>query len=262
MKIKTIKSTHEEVMALPRAKHKKPVKPNIFFRTLMRLVGLPDLLSARFRYTFEDKDKLEGGQYFILMNHSSFIDLEIASSILYPAPMNIVCTTDGLVGKAWLMRQLGCIPTQKFVSDLSLIHDIRYALTELRSNVLMFPEAGYSFDGRSTLLPRHLGSLLKSLGVPVLFIKTEGAFSRDPLYNCLQKRKVKVSANVKCILTREEAKALSVEEIDKIIDDCFNFDNFDWQYKNNIKITLPTDSSVFSTNARIAAPKARCGARV
>ena len=56
----------------------------------------------------------------ILMNHSSFIDLEIASTILFPRPFNIVCTTDGFVGKNWLMRLLGCIPTKKFMQDVNL----------------------------------------------------------------------------------------------------------------------------------------------
>lgn len=51
------------------------------------------------------------------MNHSSFIDLKIASTVLYPSPLNIVCTSDGFVGKERLMRSLGCIPTRKFVTD-------------------------------------------------------------------------------------------------------------------------------------------------
>ena len=92
----------------------------------------------------------------ILMNHSSFLDLEIVSRIFYPRPYCIVCTSDGFVGKSWLMRQLGCIPTQKFVSDVSLISDMDYALHSLKTSVLMYPEASYSFDGTATPLPRKL----------------------------------------------------------------------------------------------------------
>ena len=89
----------------------------------------------------------------ILMNHSSFIDMQIAANYLYPHPFSTVCTTDAYMGKAWLMRSIGCIPTQKFVSDLTLIKDISYALKELRSSVLMYPEAMYSFDGTASPLP-------------------------------------------------------------------------------------------------------------
>ena len=65
----------------------------------------------------------------------------------------------------------------------------------------MYPEAGYSFDGRATALPRKMGVLMKRLGVPVVTVITKGAFARDPLYNMLQIRDVTVSAHVKCIAT-------------------------------------------------------------
>ena len=119
-------------------------------------------------YEKHGMDKLDPKEpVLILMNHSSFIDLKIASRIVYPKPYGIVCTFDTLVGKSWLMRLLGCIPTQKFVSDLTLIKDMEYMLKERKTSVLMFPEAGYSFDGRTTTLPRKMGILLKKLDVPV-----------------------------------------------------------------------------------------------
>ena len=59
-----------------------------------------------------------------------------------------------------------------------------------------------------------MGVLLKKLGVPVVTVITQGAFARDPLYNCLQKRKVKVSAKVRCLATPEELKAMTVAELD------------------------------------------------
>lgn len=175
----------------------------------------------------------------ILMNHSSFIDMEIASTIFYPRPLSIVCTTDGMVGKAWLMRQIGCIPTQKFVSDITLIRDMAYALHERKSNVLMFPEAGYSLDGTQTPLPRRMGVLLKKLGVPVVLVKTEGAFLRDPLYNCLQKRRVRVSAHVQCLFTPAELAARSVEELDAALDAAFAYDHFAAQAEQRIPVTEP-----------------------
>lgn len=100
----------------------------------------------------------------------------------------------------------------------------------------MYPEAGYSFDGRTTTLPRRLGVLLKKLNVPVLSVITDGAFLRDPLYNGLQKRKVKVSAKLTCLFTPEELKAKSVEEIDETIDKTFGFDAFKSQLESKVEI--------------------------
>ena len=241
MKIKTKTRTYAQVAALPRPEHRRPLKPWFILRALIRLLAIPDLLSARFRFTTERMEAVENEPCLILMNHSSFIDLKIASKIFFRKPFCIVCTSDGFVGKNWLMRLIGCIPTNKFVSDVKLIGDIQYALKELNCSVLMYPEASYSFDGRATPLPRKLGVLLKKLKVPVVTVITEGAFSREPLYNCLQKRSnVKVSAHVKCLLTAEEIAEKSVAELDAMLDEAFTFDGFAWQQKNNIVIDSPT----------------------
>ena len=81
------------------------------------------------------------------------------------------------------MRQIGCIPTRKFVIDLGLIKDITRCIKKNKSSVLMYPEAGYSFDGTSTTLPDSLGKFVKMLGAPLVMLETHGAFHRQPLYN-------------------------------------------------------------------------------
>ena len=238
MKIKTIQKSYEEVLCLPKAPHIRPKKPSRVLNSLVKLLSVPDLRAVDFSYTVKDMKNSEDGPWLILMNHSSFLDLEIASRMI-PKPYNIVCTSDGLVGKESLMRHLGCIPTQKFVTDVSLITDLKYAVNANRTSVLMYPEASYSFDGTVTRLPRKMGVLFKALKVPVIMITTYGSFARDPLYNNLQKRKVKVSADMKCLLSAEEVKNLSVSEIDDILDDAFSFDYFRWQEENRISITEP-----------------------
>ena len=239
MKIKTVSKSYDQVMALPKAKHRNPLRPNFLLRTVVRIAAIPDLLATRFRYTTEDMDKVKGQPCLILMNHSSFIDLKIVSKIFYPKPYGIVCTGDGFIGKQWLMRFLGCIPTQKFVSDVTLIRDISHMLTKKKASVLMYPEASYSFDGTATPLPRKMGVLLKKLNVPVVTIITRGAFARDPLYNGLQRRKVRVTAHVKCLASSEEVRQMSVRELDELLDKAFSFDNFAWQRDNGVKITEP-----------------------
>ena len=236
MKIKTRSLPYENVSALPRAKHRKPLRPNFLLRTVVRIAALPDLWATRFRFTTEGMEKVGKEPCLILMNHSSFIDLMMVSRIFWPKPYGIVCTSDGFVGKQWLMRLLGCIPTQKFVSDVSLIKDMECLLKEKKVSVLMYPEASYSFDGTATPLPRKMGVLLKKLGVPVVTVITQGAFARDPLYNGLQKRKVRTSAHVKCLFTAQEVKDMKVAELDEKLDEAFSFDNFAWQRDNGIEI--------------------------
>ena len=238
MKIKVKKKTYDEVTALPREKHRPPHKPNIFFRTLLRIVCTPDLWATRFTCRRIGMEKLGKREpCLILMNHASFIDLKIASVMLYPRPVNIISTADGMVGKRWLMRQLGCIPTQKYVADMRLLRDMVHAVRKNKSSVLMYPEAGYSFDGTATTLPDTLGACVKLLGVPVVMIRTQGAFSRDPLYNNLQLRRVKTSAEMEYLLSPEQIKAMKSDEINQILKEQFSFDYFKWQKENGVKIT-------------------------
>ena len=239
MKTAFLKKSCQEVAAMPRTPHKKPIKPNIFFRTLIRVLSAKDLIPIDFSFKKVDMEKAGKGPYLILMNHSCFLDMEIASAMLYPLPYGIVTTSDGFVGKDWLMRQIGCIPTQKFVSDLTLVRDMDYMLKKNKTSVLMFPEAGYSLDGRATPLPRKMGGLLKLLKVPVISIHVDGAFLRTPLYNALKSRKVPVRAEMKCLLTPEEIREKSVEELDAILDEAFTFDHFQYQKENNIRIVSP-----------------------
>lgn len=240
MNIKITSKKYEDVLAIPPEKHVRPKKPNIFFRTLLKLVSIPGLMGVNFKCTkigMEELGKKEPCLY--LMNHSSFIDLEIVASILYPRPFNIVATTDSFVGKSWLMRQIGCIPTKKFVFDIGLVRDMTHTVRKLGSSVVMYPEASYSFDGRATTLPDSLGKFVKMLDVPVVMIRTYGAFTRQPLYNDLKKRKVDVSADMKYLLSRDEIKKKSADEINELLAAEFNFDNFRWQQENGIKISEP-----------------------
>ncbi len=236
MKIKTKKMAYDKVMALPKTPHRSPWRPSFLLRTLIRLITIPDLRQTRFSYTAEGMEKVGKTPALILMNHSCFLDLMIANRIYYPRGYGIVCTSDGFVGKDFLMRWLGCIPTRKFVTDVTLIRDMEHMLKKKKTSVLMFPEASYSFDGTATALPRKMGVLLKKLGVPVVTITTQGAFARQPLYNELKKRKVTVSAHVKCLFTAQQVQELSVRELDAALDEAFCFDNFAWQKENNVHI--------------------------
>ncbi|MBQ2433876.1 MAG: 1-acyl-sn-glycerol-3-phosphate acyltransferase [Clostridia bacterium] len=240
MKIKAREMSYEDVLKLPGLKYTSPMKPQLWLQTIVRLVCIPTLRKIGFTYTTERMEHVKNQPCLILMNHSSFTDMKLAYGIFYPKKFGIVTSVDamsGFLGK--LMRLLGCTPTHKYVTDLSLVRDIDYMLRVNKTSVLMYPEAGYSFDGCATTIPRNLGILMKRLGVPVVTVITQGAFHRDPLYNMLKIRNVKVSAHVKCIATAEEVKEKSVKELDALLDEAFSFDNFAWQRDNRISVDVP-----------------------
>ena len=243
MKIKVIEKSYNEIMAERAEKkrpHKKPIRPNIFWRTLMSLVGTPDLMATHFSYEKRGMDKIKRGEHmFVLMNHSSFIDLEIIARVMYPRPFNIIATVDGFIGKDWLMRQIGCIPTKKFVADATLVRDMLSVAKSHRSSLIMYPEAGYSFDGRATAMPDTLGKCVKMMAMPLVVVRTDGAYLRDPLYNNLQRRRVKVSAVMECLMSAEEVAQATPEQINAVIKEAFSFDAFAEQEARHIRIDEP-----------------------
>jgi len=168
--------------------------------------------------------------------------MEVAHRILFPRAFNIVASNDGFVGffglMPWVMHWIGCIPTQKFVSDLRLVKDMEYCFKTLKTSVLMYPEACYSFDGTATTLPAKMGILLKKYDVPVIMIETFGAFGRNPLYNELQiRRHVPVTAKARVLYTREEIREKSVRELSEGVEAAFGFDHFRWQQEQGLKIS-------------------------
>ena len=139
MKTTVKQMSYEKVMALPRPKHKKPRKPGIFWRCLIRVLTIFGMMGSGFHYETEGLDKIGKKEpCLILMNHTCFLDMEVAYRILFPRPLNIVCSNDGFIGffglMEWLMRTIGCVPTQKYVSDLRLVQDMEYCIKKLKTS--------------------------------------------------------------------------------------------------------------------------------
>lgn len=237
MKIKVTYKPYDEVVNMKRAPHRAPRFQRLFWRKLIEALSGKELKETDFSYTMNGMLKLGKLEpCLILMNHSSFTDLQIIGKLFANRPYNIVCTNDGFVGKEWLMRAIGCIPTKKFIPEASLVKDMNFVIHKLHSSVVMFPEASYSFDGTETPLPHSLGKCIKVLKCPVIMVKTEGAFLRDPLYNNLQKRNVKVSADVTYLLSPEDIAAKSVDEINAALAEAFTYDHFASQINRGVKV--------------------------
>lgn len=240
MKIRMKDKAYHEAAAVPVPPHKKPTAQWWLFRRLLQVLSFFELRAVRFSCRKIGMERLpKKTPCLVLMNHSSFIDLKIAATLLADSSYHIICTSDGFIGKEWLMRRLGCIPTRKFQTDVMLLKDMAYAVRKLHSSLLMYPEASYSFDGTATPLPDSLGKCLKFLKVPVVMIRTYGAFSRDPLYNNLRKRRVSVSADMEYLLSPEEIEAYSVPQLNDILKQQFSFDGFAWQQQNRVRVAEP-----------------------
>ena len=141
MKTTVKKMDYDEVMQLPHYPHKAPRKPNMFWRTLVRGLSVFGMMGTDFKYETERMELVGKDEpCLILMNHSCFLDMEIAITVLYPRPYNIVTTSDAFAGlyglMEWALRSIGAFPTQKFVTDMTLLQDLTYRLKEHKSSIL------------------------------------------------------------------------------------------------------------------------------
>lgn len=240
LKIKVRESTYSEVAAMTPRLHMRPVKQSALLRHTISTLSEAELAAVGFKFDTNGMDRLGADEpALFLMNHSCFTDLEIAFRLLANRQYHIICTNDGMIGKAGLFARVGCIPAKKFISDMYLIKDMKYAVDELNSSILMYPEASYTFDGTTTPLPDSIGRFVKILKIPVVMIRTKGAFLRDPLYNCLQKRKVKVAATETYLLSQEDIASKSADEINAVIQGAFEYDHFREQYENGVIVDEP-----------------------
>ncbi len=177
--------------------------------------------------------------YIMLSNHHYFIDFELAAMGTFPHRVNNVVTIDGYYRRPWIMELIGSICTRKFTTDLHLIKSINRVLK--RGDILsMYPEARYSPCGTTAYLPDSLGKLVKMNKVPVVAVVHHGNHLSTPFWNFRHPRKVPLYTTMTQVLTAEQVKAMSVEDINATLRQALDYDEYRYQKEAGIRITEPT----------------------
>lgn len=213
---------------------KKPIRQPWYLTWLIWFLSKIVLLNKKKKI---EKINMEGLKppYLILSNHMSFIDFELTALGTYPHKVNNVVNYDGYYQRAWLMEWIGSVCTRKFITDLKLVKNISLVLK--RGDILcLYPEARYSPCGTTSYLPESLGKLIKLNKVPVVTVVHHGNHLYSPFWNFRQKRKVPLHTTMTQILTKDDIKEKSVEEINKIIKDSLKYDEYKYQKENGILI--------------------------
>ena len=175
--------------------------------------------------------------YILLCNHMHFIDIQMNCIASYPNRLNNISTIEGFFHRERVMEWLGCICKRKFTTDLSLVRASYKVLHEYGDVLCMYPEARYSPIGTTAILPDSLGKLVKKCGVPVVTLMHHGNYLQAPFWDFRRRRKVPLHSVMKPILTAEDVKNLSADEINNLIRKEMEYDEYKYQKENNIKIT-------------------------
>ena len=81
----------------------------------------------------------------------------------------------------------------------------------------MYPEARYTPIGTLAYLPESLGKIVRMNKVPVVAIVHRGNHLHTPFWNFRKKRKVPFHMTMKQILTTDDIKNMSADEINAVI---------------------------------------------
>ena len=174
--------------------------------------------------------------YMILSNHMSFVDFELVALGTHPKKVNNVVNIDGFYQRPWLLEWIGAICTRKFTTDLHLVKSIRKVLQ--RGDILcMYPEARYSPCGTTSYLPDSLGALVRMCRVPVVVAIHRGNYLHAPFWDFRHKRKVPLHTTMTLTLTPDEIKGMTTDEINAVLREAFEYDDYRYQKQNGILIT-------------------------
>ncbi len=136
------------------------------------------------------------------------------------------------------MELIGSICKRKFTNELHTVRAIHHVIK--KGDVLsMYPEARYTPDGTTAILPDALGKLIKMNKVPVAVIVHHGNHLSTPFWNFRKPRKVPLYTEFKQILTAEQVNEMSVEQINTAVREALQYDEYKYQKENGIKITEP-----------------------
>ncbi|HKM02753.1 MAG TPA: 1-acyl-sn-glycerol-3-phosphate acyltransferase, partial [Bacilli bacterium] len=199
------------------------------------MLSLPDILKYGAKI---NKQGIKGLKppYIVLANHNCFFDFKMATKAIFPHKANYIVAVDGFINREDIMRKVGCFGKRKFIQDIAMFKQVKHSLFVNKTVLMIYPEARYSITGTNSVIPDSLAKMIKKLGVPVVSLISHGHHLIQPVWNLTNKRKIKTTADMTKILTPEDCANLSVEAIDKIINDSFYYDDYKWQLDHKVEI--------------------------
>ena len=217
---------------------RKPSKQNPFL--LPVIWGGSYLLTRPFHLKITKKNMdIVKPPYLVLSTHQGFSDYYIAPLAMFPHRAMYVSDMEGFAAFGnRLYRGLGCIAKRRYVSDISVVQNMRYALANKQS-VVVFPESRHSDVGTTAQLPDNMGKLAKIMEVPLVILSVNGSYLANPFWDEEHTRKLPIRASLECIFTAEEIKKHSPKEIQMRIEEKLSYDEYRYQQENGILITDP-----------------------
>lgn len=166
--------------------------------------------------------------FLILGNHTSVWDPFFLGSLV-DAPIHYVVSDSQFRSRlvAFGLGLVGSIPKTKVLSDLETVKSI-VKIKHKRGIIGVFPEGQSSWDGHTLPLIPSTAKLIKSLKVPVIIARIEGAYFSRPRWSHLPRRG-KVTVDFSLGFVPEQLKGMSTAEIYEELQKKLYFDAYENQ---------------------------------
>ena len=235
-------------------------KPSKQYFFLMPLIWLAAYIDTRKFSLRIDKSGIKGLKppYLVIATHQGPADYSAAPLALFPHRGIYVSDMEGFAyyGK-WLYRGLGCIGKRRFVSDITVVKNMKRALM-MKQPVVVYPESRHSNVGTTAYIPKNLGKLCKFMDVPVVIFTLYGSYLANPFWDELNTRKLPLEGRIYKLYDREKVRSLSAEEIQSSVEDALRYDEYKYQLDKKIMITEPDRAKGLHKALYICR---KCGAR-
>ena len=215
-----------------------PPRQNLFLLPLVHLICW--LNTAGYGLKIR-KENMAGVKppYLLLGSHHSFMDFFVTPLAVWPHRANYISELEGFEAFGeQIYRQVGCLGTRKFISDLPLVRNIK-KVVDRGDIIVIYPEARYSNVGTNSRLTLSLAKLARMLRVPVVTLVMDGNHLQSPIWNLTPRKEVRLRATMKCILKPEQTAAMSAKEILAVMQRELTYDDYRYQREAKLRISFP-----------------------
>ena len=201
-----------------------------------------DLFKHKYNPTIDNKAIRDIDEPCLIFgNHGSVFDFIFAGSAIYPKKAVFVVTRRTMYDRISkkIVKMSPHILRDQFSSDLRSIIDMGDALKQ-GYNVVLYPEGKVSTCGKTNIIPKATGKLVKTFKVPVVTIVCDGNWLAKPSW-ASHVRVGNFNIRTKQILTREQIKQMTAEEIQLLLEQelCHNENKYqlegNYEYHNILK---------------------------
>lgn len=188
-------------------------------------------LLYRVRFIRDRQIVKENGPYFVVGNHVSFLDPILGLLALNKLLVRFVAGMEVTGGKLLkrLLAPLAMIPIKPFRISYSTTREI-IASVKSGLSVALYPETQRSIAGDLTPFSQSTAKLIRHLGVPVVSVFIRGGYLGWPRWAKMF-RPGHIEVETRLLITREEAGALSLENIQDRLIEAIATEDYDWQMR-------------------------------